>query len=82
VDINLSSDNETVHSSEPDTPADQKVLAGDDTGDVWVSSIEPTAPGPIGSSMFEESKPSTTDWVLVVPPSGKRGRKCPPPATK
>jgi hypothetical protein len=32
--------------------------------------------------MFEESKPSTADWVLVVPPSGKRGRKCPPPATK
>jgi hypothetical protein len=33
--------------------------------------------------MPEQSKPSVTDWVLVIAPfSGKRGCKHPPPVTK
>jgi hypothetical protein len=82
MDINLSSDDEAVHPPEPDAPIDQKVLADDDIGDVKASSVEPTALGPIGSGMSETSKPSAADQVLIVPPSGRCGRKLPPPATK
>jgi hypothetical protein len=73
MDINLSSDDEIVHPSDPDASANQKVLAGDDTGDAGASLAEPTAHSPFGSDMPKKSKPSTTDRVLIVLPSGKRG---------
>jgi hypothetical protein len=73
VDINLSSDDEIVHPPEPDVPVDDKILAGDDTGDVGVSSVEPTAPGSIGTGVPEKSKSPTADQVLTVPPSSRRG---------
>jgi hypothetical protein len=59
----------------PDVSADQKMSASDDAGDEGVSSVEPTTPGPIRSGVPEKSKPSTTNQVLVVPPSDRRGRK-------
>jgi hypothetical protein len=49
---------------------------------VGASSAEPIAPGPFRSGMSEMSKPSAADRILVVPPSGRRGRKHPSPATK
>jgi hypothetical protein len=82
VDINLFNDDEIVHPPEPDAPADRKVQAGDDVGDVGASSVESNALGPIGSGVPEKSKPFAVDWVLVVPPSGRCDRKHPPPATK
>jgi hypothetical protein len=61
VDINLSNDDKTVHPPEHDAPANQKVLAGDDIGDVGASSAEPTFPGLIRSDMPEKSKPFVVD---------------------
>jgi hypothetical protein len=61
----------------------QKGSAGDDAGDDGVPSAKPIAPGPINSAVPEQSKPSIVDRVLaIVPPFGRRGHKCPPPATK
>jgi hypothetical protein len=68
ANINLSNNDETVHLLEPDALTSHKVLAGNDTRDVGSSSAKPTAPGPIGSSVIEKSKPFTADRVLVVPP--------------
>jgi hypothetical protein len=82
VDINLSSNDETMHPPDPNTSIDQKVLADDDAGDVGASSVEPNTPSPIGFDMPERSRPITAGLVLVVPPSGRGGRKCPPPTTK
>jgi hypothetical protein len=61
MDINLSSNDEVEHPTMPDAPADQKMSAGNDAGDEGVTSAEPTAPGLIGSSVPEKSKPSATD---------------------
>jgi hypothetical protein len=68
VDINLSSGDETMHQLEPDAPTNQKVLAGNDTGDMGAYSAEPTAPAPIGSSMPEKSKPSAADRSSLFHP--------------
>jgi hypothetical protein len=76
VDINLSSDDEATHLPMPDAPANQKMSAGDDTGDEGATSIKPTAPGPIRSGMLVKSKHSAIDQVLIVPPSSRCGRKC------
>jgi hypothetical protein len=73
VDTKLSSDDEAMQLSMLDAPADQKMRASDDAGDEGVTSAEPIAPGPIGSSMPEKSKPSVADQVLAVPPSSRRG---------
>jgi hypothetical protein len=49
MDINLSSDDETMHLLVPDAPADKKVPAGDDIGGEGATSVEPIAPSLIGS---------------------------------
>jgi hypothetical protein len=41
----------------PDVPSDQKMSAIDDAGDEGVTSVEPTAPGPIKSGVPKKSKP-------------------------
>jgi hypothetical protein len=74
VDINLSSsDDEAEHLPMPIAPVDQKMSSDDDTGDVGVTSPEPTAPGPIGSGVPKKSKPSAADQALTIPPSGRHG---------
>jgi hypothetical protein len=60
VDVNLSSDDETMP-------------AGDDTRDERATSAEPTTPGPIITNVPEKSKPSATDQVIAVSPSGRQG---------
>jgi hypothetical protein len=83
VDVNLSNDDDAIPMSKPDKPTVQKGSTGDDTGDGGVTSAELIIPGLISSAVPEQSKPSTIDRVLaIVPPSGRRGRKRPPPATK
>jgi hypothetical protein len=83
VDVTLSSDDDTMHLLVPDVPVDQAVSAGHDAGDDGVTLAELTAPGLISSIEPEQSKPSTAGQVLaIVPPSGRRGRKHPPLATK
>jgi hypothetical protein len=77
VDITLSSDDETAHSSLPDAAAEQKVLASDDTRDDGVTSVEPTAPGPIRSGVLDKPKPFAANQAAIVPPVGGRGQKCP-----
>jgi hypothetical protein len=61
VDINLSSDDDTIIASKPNAPTGQKVLAGDDAGDDGSSSTELTAPNPTSSSMPRQSYPSAAD---------------------
>jgi hypothetical protein len=73
VDINLSSDDDIVHPSEPNALADQKVQADNDVEDLGASSVEPNAPDPIRFDVLEKSKPFTADQSLVVPPSCIRG---------
>jgi hypothetical protein len=73
MDINLSSDDETMHLLVPDAPADKKVPAGDDIGGEGATSVEPIAPSLIRSGAPEKPKPSTANRVLAVPPSGRRG---------
>jgi hypothetical protein len=74
VDINLSSsDDEAEHLPMPVAPVDQKMSGDDDTGDVGVTSPEPTALGPMGSGVPKKSKPSATDQALTIPPSGRHG---------
>jgi hypothetical protein len=58
------------------------VPAGDDTEDEGAISVEPTAPGPIGIGMTEQSIPSTAEWVLATTPFGKCGQKHLHPATR
>jgi hypothetical protein len=83
VDVNLSSNDDTITVPKPDVLADQKTLAGDEARDDGVTSAEPIALVPISSAVLEPSKSSAADQVLaIVPPSSKRGRKRPPPATK
>jgi hypothetical protein len=48
-----------------------------------VSSAEPIAPNPISSSVPKQSDPSAAVQVSTdIPPTGRRGRKRPPPATR
>jgi hypothetical protein len=82
MDINLSSDDETMHLLVLDAPVDQKVSTGDDTGDDGATSAEPTTPRLIRSDMLDKSKPYAADQVTVVPHAGGCGRKRPPLATK
>jgi hypothetical protein len=83
VDVNLSSDDDTVTTPKPNVSAGQKALAGDDAGDDGVTSAKPITLGPISPTMLEPTKPSTADRVLaIVHPSSRRGWKCPSPATK
>jgi hypothetical protein len=83
VDATLSSDDDTVPLPNSDVSGDQKMPAGNDAEDDGATSAEPTAPGPISSDVPEQSKPYAVDQVLaIVPPSCRRGRKRPPPATK
>jgi hypothetical protein len=83
VDVTLSSDDNIVHLPEPDAPVDEKVSADDDAGNNGATIAEPTAPGLISSIVLKQSKPSVADRVLnIVPPSGRHGRKHPPPAIK
>jgi hypothetical protein len=59
------------------------VLVGNNARDDEATSAKPTTHGPISSIVSEQSKPFIADWVLaIVPPSRRRGRKHPPPATK
>jgi hypothetical protein len=68
----------------PDALADKKkASASDDTEDGGVSSAEPIAPNLINSDVLEQSDPFVVDQVATtVLPTGERGRKCPPPATR
>jgi hypothetical protein len=68
MEVELSSDDDDVPRLKPDAPTDQKVQAGDDTGDGGASSVEPTAHNLISSA--------------IAPFAGGRGHKLPPPATK
>jgi hypothetical protein len=70
IDVELSSDDDDddVPTSKPDAPVDQKVQAGDDTRDGGASSVEPTAPILISST--------------VVSSAGRHGCKCPPHANR
>jgi hypothetical protein len=77
VDINLSSDDDTVTAPKPNVSAGQKAPAGNDAG---ASSAEPTVPNPISFGVPKQSDPSTADQVLtIVPPARGRGHKRPPP---
>jgi hypothetical protein len=83
MDVNLSSDDDIITASKPDTPTGQKGSAGDDTGDDGVTLAEPITLGPISSVMPEQSKPSITNQVpAIVHSSRKCARKCTPPVTK
>jgi hypothetical protein len=80
VDINLSSDDDTINAPKLDVLAGQKAPTGDDARDDGTSSAKPTAPNPISFDVPKQSDPSTTDQVLtIVPPAGGCGRKHPPP---
>jgi hypothetical protein len=79
VDVNLSSDEETTHPMLSDVAADQKVLAGDDTGDDGATAARPTAPGLIGSGMLEKAKPSTADQPTIVAPTSSMAENTLPP---
>jgi hypothetical protein len=81
MDVNLSSDDDDVPMPKPNVSDDQKASAGDDAGDDGATSVEPTAPNPIRFGVPESYKPSAVDQA-IVPPTSRRGRKCPPPATK
>jgi hypothetical protein len=64
VDVNLSSDDDTITAPKPDVPASQKASIGND---------------PISSGAPKQSDPSTADQVLtIILPTGGHGRKCPP----
>jgi hypothetical protein len=83
VDVNLSNNDDTITAPKPDMSTDQKGAAGDDAGDDGVTSAELIPPGPINSAVPEQSKCFITDRVpAIVPSSGKRGHKRPPPVTK
>jgi hypothetical protein len=61
VDINLSSDDDTITASKPNAQTGQKVPAGDDAGDDGASSTELTTPNPTSSSVPRQSYPSAAD---------------------
>jgi hypothetical protein len=64
VDVNLSSDDDTITAPKPDVPASQKASTGND---------------PISSGAPKQSDPSIADQVLtIILPTGGHGRKCPP----
>jgi hypothetical protein len=82
IDVEVSSGEDDV--SRPDALVDKpKKSADDDAGDRGVSSAELITTNPISCSVSKQSDPSTA--VRVTAPvllSGKRGQKCPPPATR
>jgi hypothetical protein len=80
VDVNLSSDDDTVTALKLDALTSQKAPASDDARDDGASSAEPTAPNPISSGALKQSDPFVADQVVtIVPPAGRHGYKRPPP---
>jgi hypothetical protein len=83
VDVNLSSDDDAEPEPKPDASTVLKGSADDDDGYDGVTSAKPIAPGPISSTVPEQSDPSITDRVPAIALStGKRGCKRPPSVTK
>jgi hypothetical protein len=82
VDVEVSSGKDDV----PKTNAlidKKKASAGDDAKDGGVSSAEPITPYPISSDVSEQAEPSVADRPApVIPPTGRHGRKRPPPIIK
>jgi hypothetical protein len=82
VDVEVSSGEDDV----PKTNAlidKKKASAGDDAKDGGVSSAEPITPYPISSDALEQAEPSVADRPApVIPPTGRHGRKRPPPIIK
>jgi hypothetical protein len=61
MDVNISSDDDTVTTPKPDVSVSQKASAGNDIGDDGASSAGLTAPSLISSSALNQSDPSATD---------------------
>jgi hypothetical protein len=76
VEVDVSSGKDDVPNI--DVSANKKMSVGDDVEDGGASSAKLIAPNPISFDAPEQADPSIADWVaLVVPPTGRRGRKHP-----
>jgi hypothetical protein len=82
IDVEVSNGEDDV--LRPTASTDKlKKSADDDAEDEVVSSAELIALNPISYKVLGQSNPFTVAWVVTpVPPSGKRGQKHPPPATR
>jgi hypothetical protein len=61
MDVNISSDDDTVTTPKPDVSVSQKASASNDVGDDGASSAGLTTPSLISSSALNQSDPSAVD---------------------